>query len=275
MSKNPSTELSKPQQAQPGQIAVYEGNPYAILRQDISALPAILSANVGAEGINEFDMDRVGVPSGGGLAWSVPDLNGEPEAVPEIVGVILFHGDRRAYWSVSYDDSGGGSPPDCSSIDGRSGIGYIRGETKTETSSPTVRNCKTCPMSQWGSETQKPGKPPSNGQACCQRKVAFLLRENDVLPLIVDLAPTSIKTFNQFMLRLTSRGIPCYGAVVGLKLRMEQSSGGIKYSVVSPRLLASLSEADRTKMGGIASAMKPYFEKVGIQTTTIVDESPK
>lgn len=259
MSTTPGTELAK-----------YSGEKYAILKQDISALPAILEANIGAgQAINEFDMDRVGIPGGGGLAWSVPDLNGEPEAVPELVGVILLHGDRRAYWKIGFDESGGGTPPDCSSMDGRTGIGYIRGEEK-ENGEPKTRACKTCPMAQWGSgDFDDKGQPLpknkcSNGQACTQRKVVFLLRQGDVLPLIVDLAPTSIKAFTQFMLRLTSKGIPCYGAVVGLKLRNENSNTGIKYSVVSPRLISTLPDEDITKMSQIAAAMKPYFDKTGV-----------
>jgi len=261
--------------AAPGsELAVYSGERYAILKQDISALPAILEANIGAGNtIGEFDMDRVGVPAGGGLAWSVPDMRGEPEAVPELQGIILLHGDRRAYWKVGFDESGGGSPPDCSSLDGRVGVGYIRGEDP-EKQPARKRDCKTCPMSQWGSaDVDDAGKPLpkekcTNGQACTQRKVVFLLRQGDVLPLIVDLAPTSLKAFNQFMLRLTSKGIACYGAIVGLKLRVENSNSGIKYSVVAPRLINVLSDEDRDAMAKIATAMRPYFDRTGVQISS-------
>lgn len=254
-------------------LAVYKGEKFAILKQDVKALPDILAANIGDGSINQSDMDRVGIPGAGGLAWSVPDINGEPEAVSDLIGVILMHGDRRAYWNIGFNESGGGSPPDCSSYDGRVGTGYIRGEEQVDAKGnriePKTRSCKNCPMSQWGSaDTGDKNKKPSNGQACTQRKLLFLLRQNDVLPIIVDLAPTSIKPFTQFMLRLTSRGIPCYGAVVGLKLRNEQSASGIRYSVVSPRLISVLSEEDVESMRKVADAMKPYFSQTGVEFKT-------
>lgn len=247
-------------------LAVYSGPKFEILKRDPESLPALLAANFSNfDGINEFDMDRVGIPGGGGLAWSVPDLNGEPEAVPELKGIVLFHGDRRSYWQIGFDENGGGSPPDCSSLDGRTGTGIIRGQKKG-VDAPTTRNCKTCPMSQWGSADLDlaAGKKPSNGQACTQRKVVFFLRQGDSLPLIIDLAPTSIKAFNQFMLRLTSKGLPCYGVEVGLKLRNETSNGGIKYSVVSPRLISTLSDADSETMAKVVSGLRPFFDKVGV-----------
>jgi hypothetical protein len=259
-------------------LAVYSGPKFEVLKRDPASLPALFAANISAaDGINEFDMDRVSVPSGGGLAWSVPDLNGEPEAVAELKGVILFHGDRRAFWSVGFDESGGGGPPDCTSVDGRTGFGLIRGEVGTACE-PKSRVCKTCPMAAWGSADFDGDNKPitkknpqgqlvpvhTNGQACTQRKVVFFLRQGDILPMVVDLAPTSIKSFNQFMLRLTSRGIPCYGAEVGLKLKNEQSGAGIKYSSVAPRLLSLLSDADAANMAKVAASMKPYFEQIGV-----------
>lgn len=267
MAKDQKTSaLETVPQTTAGGIEVYGGPRFLALNQNIDAMPALLAANIGAnQTINEFDMDRVGIPGGGGLAWSVPDINGEPKAEVELAGVILMHGDRRAYWSVSFDDSGGGSPPDCSSLDGRSGTGHILGEAKDTPAK--VRTCKLCPMAAWGSADigLPAGKTPSNGQACTQRKLVFMLRQGDILPLIIDLAPTSIKAFAQFMLRLTSRGVPCYGAVVGFKLVTESSNTGIKYSRVAPRLVSVLSDADTTQMKAISDAMRPYFERTSIE----------
>lgn len=240
-------------------LATYDSGKFAILNQNISALPEILEANIGAgEEINEFDMDRVGVPSGGGLSWSVPDISGEPQPVTELEGVVLLHGDRRSFWLVDFDNSGGGTPPDCSSKDAKRGYGKIRGDEVLR-----ERTCRTCPMSQWGSAD--PGDKDNNAQACTQRKILYFMREDDVLPLIVDLAPTSVGEFNRFMLRLTRAGVPSYGAVVGLKLKVEQSGGGIKYSSVKPRLIAKLDDDEMKRMKAVADAMRPYFVRTGVE----------
>ena len=245
-------------------IAVYEGSKYEIIKGDLSEMSQILEANIGAENeIGEFDLDRVGMPGAGGLAWNVPDINGEPEPVAEIVGVILLHGDRRSFWKKSFDETGGGVPPDCSSLDGRVGLGYIRNDEPSDDNPPKRRACKTCPLSQWGSVAQVEGKE-NNGQACSARKLLYMIRENDILPLVIDLAPTSVGLLTKFMLRLTSRRVPCYGAVVGLKLKNEQSKGGVKYSVVAPRLISVLNEEETKDMYKAAEALRPFFNKTGI-----------
>lgn len=244
-------------------LTVYDGNKYAIIQGNVDDMRDILAANIGGEGIDEFQLDRVGMPSGGGIAWMVPDLNGEPESVNELVGVVLLHGDRRVYWKASFEESGGGGPPDCSSMNGRTGIGYIKNDEPSPSNPPKTRACKACPMSQWGSGANA-NNEKSNSQACSARKILYLIREGDILPLVIDLAPTSIGVFSKFMLRLTSRRVPCYGAIVGLKLRQEKSEGGIKYSVVAPRLISLLSPEDSADMQKAADALRPFFEKTEI-----------
>ena len=115
------------------ELALYEGPKYEILKRDLSQVKKIFETNVSMDGIDEFDLDRVSIPGSGAAHWSVPDLNGEPEAVKELEGVVILHGDRRAFWDVPYDESGGGSPPDCNSLDGRSGFGWRRGMAELET----------------------------------------------------------------------------------------------------------------------------------------------
>lgn len=264
------TEKKPEKDSDSNAIAIYDGEPYAIVRQDVSILPEILEANIGnPENLNEFDLDRVSMPSGGGLAWMVTNIDGEPEPLSEIEGVILLHGDRRAYWSIGFNESGGGSPPDCSSMDAKTGVGRIPVHADLTIKSPNFelgevesRSCKTCPMSQWGS--YDPDKESDNRQACNQRKILYIIRKDDILPLVISLAPTSIRGFNQFMLRLTSRMIPSYGAIIGLKLRQESSSGGITYSVVHPRLISVLSDGDRARMKAAADAMRPFFDRTGV-----------
>jgi hypothetical protein len=85
-----------------------------------------------------------------------------------------------------------------------------------------------------------------------------------MLPIVIDLAPTSIKEFDRFMLRLTTAAIPSFGAVVGLSLKNETSGGGIKYSVVMPRLVAKLDADQANRIRGFRDVMKPKLEKIGI-----------
>lgn len=241
------------------ELAIYAGEKYEILKRDLSQVKKIFETNVSMDGIDEFDLDRVSIPGSGAAHWSVPDLNGEPEAVKELEGVVILHGDRRAFWDESFDESGGGSPPDCSSLDARIGYGWRRGMAEGQRSQ---QGCKTCSLSQWGSNSDV---KEDNQQACSNRKLLFFLRQGDLIPLCVDLAPTSVKPFNRFMLRLAGRMLPAYGVILGLKLIQEESRTGIKYSVVSPRLVAPLEEKDAAGMEAMGEAMRPLFLKTGLE----------
>lgn len=249
-----------------GEIQIYKGDKFQALAMKVDDLPRTLAANLGTNSaISEFDLDRISMPGSGGLAWNVPDLNGEVQPTQEIVGVIIAHGDRRAYWQKPFEETGG-SPPDCSSRDGVQGRGYIRGEEKVDAQGNPIaaktRICSKCPMSQWGSgDFGLPKEKHTNSQACNQRKLLFLLRPNDRLPICINLAPTSLGDMKKFMMRLTSQGKAHYHVVVGLKLRQEKSTANIPYSVVVPRLLADLSPEDAERMEAIAEAMRPFFER--------------
>ena len=70
----------------------------------------------------EFSIDRVKLPAGGGTAFEVPAEDGEDtEMVKDITGVILYNHLAYAYYASAF--AGGHAAPDCSSIDGATGIG--------------------------------------------------------------------------------------------------------------------------------------------------------
>ncbi len=247
-------------------LAVYDGPEYAVMQTPPDEIREIFLANMDDD-VDEFDIDGVSIPGSGGLSWNVPDINGEPVSTDELVGVVILMGNRRAYWSKSFDETGGGSPPDCSSLDANNGVGFIRGDDPTK--DPVARECKTCPMSQWGS---KNNDPEDNQQACSKRKLAFLVRPDDIIPLKVDLAPTSVKPFKKFMNRLSRVRVMKHGAVVGLRLINDKSRTGIKYSVVSPRLLSTLNAEQAGCMKALGNALEPHFLKTGLTQRSEEDQ---
>src|SRR5262245_7669139 len=91
-------------------------------RTDLATIQAAIAANIGSGGLSEFDLTRIKIPSGGGLQWPVPSLEGEiMESVIE--GVIVLVCATRAYYSQPMSEGSGNHPPDCSSSDGISGTG--------------------------------------------------------------------------------------------------------------------------------------------------------
>ena len=209
----------------------------------------IIEANVG-DSLSQFDLDRITMPAGGALSWTVPTLDGE-ESVKALEGIIVHWKEPRAYWAASFEDAGGGSPPDCSSEDSVLGRGMFGPGSEHNPSG----ECAECPMSQYGS---KPGD--SNAQACKQMRVLFMVQPESLLPQAVMLPPTSIRPMKRYFLRLASKAMPFYGVVTRLELERATSGGGIKYSVVKPSVASQLEPEAAARIRHYGDGLKAVLD---------------
>lgn len=220
---------------------------YAVMTAEPSALGEMLATNVGAGGLSVFDLDTVKTPAGGGTSFTVPTVDGEEDA-KELRGVIVGFKDMRSYWKTGFDESGGGTPPDCSSQDMVRGDGDPGGD------------CGRCPYSKFGTA--------GRAQACTQRRLLFLVREGDLLPIVVSVSPASLKPVRQFFLRLASHGIPYYGVVTRLGLEKDKNKDGISYSKISVATAGRLSGEESARMKSYAEALRPALERVQLTDAT-------
>jgi hypothetical protein len=227
------------------ELTVYDANQFAVVGNDSQETMQIIRDNLGNGGLSVFDLDRIKVPAGGSKTWTMQTVDGEVE-VKSIDGIIIYFRDTRAYWPQSFADSGGGTSPDCASHDGLIGIGTPGGA------------CARCPLAQFGSGGE--------GQACKQVRMLFVLREHDMLPVVVALPPTSIKPVRQYFMRLASANQPIYGVVTSLTLETTKSTGGINYSRVVPSRLASLSPEQLARVKSYVAEIKPNLDQVTANT---------
>ncbi len=116
-------------------------------------------------------------------------------------------------------------------------------------------------MAQWGS-----AGTDSKGQACKQMKFLFLIRETDILPILLVLPPTSIRPVERYLIRLTSQMVPYYGVVSRFTLESAQSSAGITYSRVVPSMVGKLNPEQMEKMKIITTSMRGAFDAVEISS---------
>lgn len=195
----------------------------------------VVALNLDGETLTPFELERIRVPAGGGQAWELPD--GEPAKTVE--GIILHQRIIRSYWSSTIEDSGGGSPPDCSSADGKVGIGEPGGV------------CATCPMAQFG----------SNGyaQACKQIRVIFLARPGEMLPTVIMVPPSSIGNTKKYLLSLASKSRPYTGVVTRFGLEKAQSKGGIGFSRIVPEMARVLEPEEAKAVRELASSLRDVF----------------
>jgi hypothetical protein len=191
---------------------------------EAAAVQEAFAINIASGTVSEFDLPRIKVMSGAAL-WLIPSLEGD-ETTPKIEGVIVFARDARVYYASK---DAGNVPPDCSSTDGITGHGKPGGE------------CKSCPLAKWESAQE------GSGQACKQVKQLFFLRGESMFPEVVSLPPTSVKAARQFLVKLTTQGIPYYGALVAIELEKAQNAAGKPYGRASLKFLRRLSEDEQQR----------------------------
>lgn len=239
-----SKELTK-KQSQPSEIVDYK-----VFSMDGARLQEVLQTNLGGQGLSPFEMDRVKIPSGGGTAWQVPTLQGTKN-VDALEGIILHFRDMRSYWPSSF--TGGNTPPECTSLDGDIGIGDPGGE------------CHKCPFALFGSADK------GGGQACKQIRMLFILRPDDLIPLVLPLPPTSHKNCKQYLYRLASKVVQYQEVVTQFTLTTTKNPDGIEYSKCEFQMVRLLADEEIAKIKTAAMAMKGAFGAQTIEATDVTD----
>lgn len=163
--------------------------------------------------------DIVKSPSGGSTVFSVPGLSGE-EAEKELTGIILDYMTPRAYWDTP--DPVEGTPPICLSNDS-----IVSCDGKA---------CARCPYNDYGS---KDGE--SNAKACKESVLIFLLRQNNILPLLVRIPVTSKYRFLKYMARLVGTMTPITGVVTKITLEKATSKSGKPFALFNFEAVSILS----------------------------------
>lgn len=241
----PSTAVTEQKANLPATLAEYR-----IATVAPQKLVALIEANI-AGGISAFDLTRIKVPAGGGITWMVPSLDGPEESARSIDGVIVAWSDQRAYWREAF--SGAGAPPDCASRDSKVGVGDPGGV------------CHKCAFAQFNSAPPKPGKTePGRGQACKQMRLLFVIRPNDMLPIVIAVPPTSIKGMRDYFIKLAGAGIPYYQAITRLRLAQDKNADGIQYSLVEPRMAAALSDDEAARIKMFSDSLQSVFRTVDL-----------
>ena len=185
-------------------------------------LPEMGDADFSSEELAEdrdgFTMSfpRIKIPAGGVLQFELPTGDPQhPDYSPPLTGVILFNHASCAYWPEG-DEYSDDVPPLCSSVDGKQGYGEPGGV------------CETCALSQFGSAAN------GRGKACKNMRVLYLLRSGEFMPLAINLSPTSISPFREFLNQgFVFRNRATYGSLVEIGLKRQTNPEGKDYSVAT------------------------------------------
>jgi hypothetical protein len=218
------------------------------------SIQELILENVGPNGIQPLDLDRIKIPAGGALSWEIPTLTGV-ETAQEVSGIIVYWKDGRALWTEAF--SGASTPPQCASEDAITGFGNPGGA------------CSSCPFSQWESDL-KGGK----GQACKLVRRAFVVRPGDLLPVMFPLPPTSVGALHKYGLRLASQGLLQYGVVTKFSLESATSNNGIRYSRATLKMERVLEDSEKEKIRSYVEGIRPVLAQTKLSPEDYPVESP-
>lgn len=200
-----------------------------------------------------IDAKHIKIPSGGGKAFEVEtDDPEDPEVLKEVDGVIIFTHRMNAYWPHKFgetdEDGNTNKIPDCSSMDGKSGLMRETGE---------IRDCATCPFNQFGSE--------GAGKACKNMRRLYILRDGKPDVYLLTVPPTSLKDINKALKALMGKTkTPYTRQIVTFKLSVAESKDKIKYSRVSLEKKALLPEKLFPVTQKLRAELKKSYESVAI-----------
>jgi hypothetical protein len=168
----------------------------------------IINENLKNQPISYRLFDIIKSPTGGGTVFTVAGLSGD-EIQKELTGIILDYATPRAYWETTNPVEG--TPPACYSSD--SLMSY---EGKA---------CSHCVYNEFGSK-----EGDSSAKACKESVLLYLLRPDNIMPVIIRIPTSSKFIFQRYMTRLIGRLIPLYGVVTKITLEKATSKAGQAYA---------------------------------------------
>lgn len=183
--------------------------------------------------------DRIKIPAGGGTSFEVPNLENsdDPITVKEFSAVILHHHPLFTYYENKYN--GSNNPPDCCSFDGINGTGTPGGR------------CRFCKLNVFGSG--------ENGSKACKNKHRlYLLREDEIFPVVLILPSSSIQEFSRYVRRLLGVGKKSDSVVTKLSLKKAVNKTGIAFSMVHFSVVRDLSPSEKDGLGKLILQIKNH-----------------
>ena len=205
----------------------------------------IIRDNLKNQALTPDLFDIVKSPSGGSTVFAVPGLSGE-DAEKELTGIVLDYTTPRAYWDTP--DPVEGTPPACMS--------------ENSIISSDGKACAYCHFNDFGS---KDGE--TNAKACKESVLLYLLRPNNILPLLVRVPVTSKARFLKYTARLAGTLTPVTGVITRITLEKATSKGGKPYALFNFEAVGTLSPSEAAS----AKAYARQFMEI-VSTASVIPE---
>ena len=202
------------------------------------------------------DMDRIPfgrikiAPAAAGV-YNITDP-GEEDEVPvrDFEGVVLMSHNCNAYWPVPFGTPGADKNPACASMDAIEGV----------TQDGEVVQCHGCPYNKF--ETAKGGE--GKGKACKNMRRLYILREGDVLPMVLSLPPSSLEAYDKYRTRCSTAGKKPQAVMTKFTLVKAKNAEGTAYSKPQFEAVSVLPLDEVERVREYAAGMIKSAQKAGI-----------
>lgn len=243
----------------------HDAVPVALASDSIDGMMQIMKDNLGPSGqLNITDLSRITIPAGGGTAWEIPNpiAGNKPKSTQALDVVIVDFKDQKAFWKESLDDTGGGTPPDCRSMDMVHGIGEPGGFCNGGVDSQP----EPCPFNIFGSANEGEGE----GKACKDLRFLFILEGRSRLPKLLVVPPTSLKAMKKYFISLAEGELRFNQVVTRLELEVDKNAKNVKYSKIVPSAIAELSDEEKATADLFKGALAPMIGNLVVQNAAQV-----
>jgi len=224
------------------ELATVQASDFAIMQADPELMSDILNDNLGGGNLDIFKLKRIKTPSSGMTLWTLPvGAEGEEHAAT-FDAIILYQKPGRTFYRKAIGEGASGQPPDCSSADNATGYGK-----RWDTDTPGAHDCQTCPLAQWQGRTPPP---------CHEQRTLFLLRERDMLPVVMIVPRTGLKAVSDYMLGLSYEGASYVSAVTRFGLVKKQNQNGTTYAQVTLAKVGTLAPEEVARVRAAQAAVR-------------------
>lgn len=226
------------------------------LAPDSGEIMMIMQENL--NGLGTIKFPKVKMPSGGAAFFSMINEEGKPKPHETIEGIIISRVPHKVWYAKSYNEKGKDDIgiPDCYSADCITGTGYQDPETGLWVI-PKGQKCETCPKNQWGSH-RKGGR----GKDCNDKIRIHDLLEGSLFPIVIDLTPTSIGNFKDYVTRLTNKVKHFSSVVTVIGLEQDENAAGTEYSKATFGKSRELTKEESAKIRAYIKTLEPYMVQI-------------
>ena len=190
------------------------------------------------------------IAGGGAGVFKVlePGAEETTNGVQAIEGVILASHLVNVRWGHDFGTRQQGERPICRSMDGLTGTELETGET---------HSCAACPFNQFGDDGAR--------KACSNKRQLYIMREGDLLPMLLALPPSSLKAYDNYrvLASLTLR-TPMNALVTRITLKNKVSANGSEYSSPVFTAVGKLPLEEGKRMEAFARQIMDAAQRAGI-----------